>query len=874
MCNLCRSFTLFHDKIMINRSCEKDKEFLEKNYHVIGYFDWFQTRKLEINSESPSDLEKLFDYNLELNDCTSEYQSFQNIFGFRDDTDKKDSNFWIDTLDNPIRFVLFLQLEEYGNDCYNWIDEALKECCLLENQKIENYILYHTLDKNDFVICFKSNFYRKIMNIINNLYMSLLVKNVNIIYSYTNVIIKNDASDNVLSSIKKINETIDSICIKTILNNYNITHLEIPQKIDLFCQKISSELYPGQSQDALEKKNIIGYEILGDTDCRYIARNVPLNLLLRCFLKGGILSRYDDDFTYCFVSSMTSLNVNYGNNLYDYNSKERNNKVFVDSKMKQTFKKRIIEIQMRLGNDFRPISTLLHQITKYLVFSVYKAEEKKYGYDIMIDPIDVLLDIIIKNIENIKLDKISVDDLYEYLNTIYNYLQENARTDIRFTGISDYSMMSYYSPTKLREFYTLVVNIISKNYARMSQLDNNIRYSFLIFFTYSQTTYVDQLWKNRFEEDKLMMVKISEKDFYNIKDLVFQLAHEVAHFVGNEDIRNRRSRFYGILRYVFYKVYIFLKKKLSEEQIAFSKTIDNKKSFFCFYEKHLSFIENGVNTFINQLINDSEIEKEYDFFYMGNVENFIMALLFDWKLLKNYFDDYYEYLINQQREELLSKDISLNKAQDIIRNLYYFKKKISMHIEKYKQNGFLIEGSDYNYIKVLMNECYADMSAILSFDLSVTDFLEFIQKRIDINFRFSDEDKVLELIDGNVLLQRSCIIIKAFSEIGTTILISDNFKTYDDFLQGKYNNQEETKLLYSTIAKVSNSIGVKLDHPANYVCEYLKNCIKSYYYNYDIIAQNEIKKIYSSIDDNKTINIIKYINNYVAEESNELIPNE
>ena len=197
-----------------------------------------------------------------------------------------------------------------------------------------------------------------------------------------------------------------------------------------------------------------------------------------------------------------------------------------------------------------------------------------------------------------------------------------------------------------------------------------------------------------------------------------------------------------------------------------------------------------------------------------------------------------------------------------------------MHIEKYKQNGFLIEGSDYNYIKVLMNECYADMSAILSFDLSVTDFLEFIQKRIDINFRFSDEDKVLELIDGNVLLQRSCIIIKAFSEIGTTILISDNFKTYDDFLQGKYNNQEETKLLYSTIAKVSNSIGVKLDHPANYVCEYLKNCIKSYYYNYDIIAQNEIKKIYSSIDDNKTINIIKYINNYVAEESNELIPNE
>ena len=867
MSEIFRAFTLFHDKILLNHCNNDTMSNLEKDYHVIGYFDWFQTESFPLTENGKASLEGLFLYNLVLNETNSEYQSFQNIFGFRNDFDNRDKKFWSDSLETPIYYILFIQLEEYKDQCYDTIEEILTNEYNTSQINTDNFILYYTLDKNDFIVCFKSNSYKKIMDIINSLYTNLLQKSINIIYSYTNLIIKNDKSNSPLSGMDNISETIDSICIKTILNNYNVETIDIPQKIDLYCKKLSNVFFPSRGEYEITKKNIVGYEILGDTDCRFIARDVPLNILLKCFLKNGVLSRYDNDFNYCFVSSMTSLNKIYGNYNKDYSKVNKDNRTLKNnSNKKEIIKEKIRKISESLGEEYRPIVTLLHQITNYIIFSGYQIEQ--YEYDIMMEPITVLLDIILNNSnrltdENEVGNDEAVNSLYEYLNNIYSILQENTRTDIRFYGISDYSMMSYYSPTKLRAFYSIIVNKTAKHYAGMSKLDNSINYAFLIFFTYSQYTYVDQLWKNRLGEDKLMMVKISEKDFYNIRDLVFQLAHEVAHFVGNEDIRKRVNRFDIILRFIFYKVYRFLENRLPLYLKDSLCDIDNDKLYHTFYDDHFISIKYAIEKYIDALVSRNLIEKEYVFYYMDNVENHITELLFDWKVLHNFFEDYYEYLINLLRAKLLNSKIDLGKAQRIISNLYDFKKEILYNINCYKSTDFIGDGLDYNYIKELMNESYADMSAVLLFDLSVTEFLDFILKRIDTSFNYSDSDKIQKLIDENVLFQRCSIVIKAFSEVQNDKQ-SKKAKTFADFVKSNHNGQGKADNIYNIIVSVLACIDAKFDHPARYVCDYIKGCIQAYYNNNISKVQKEMRRIYDNISDKDTINIIKYINKYVA----------
>ena len=873
MINIIRAFTLFHDKIMISNNSLDHVRELEKKYHVIGYFDWFQTDVVTSEKQVQSNLMGLFNYNLKLNDSNSEFQSFQNIFGFRENSDKKDDKFWTESLVEPIYFVSFIQLEEYKKCCYDTIENILANEYTQAGLNTDNFIVYYTLDKNDFIICFKSNSYKTIMDIINSLYTRLIKQGINIIYSYTNLIIRNSKEALFYSAIGDLSETIDSICIKTILNNYSDNSITIPQKIDLYCQKLSNTFYPGKSEKEIIEKNIVGYEILGDTDCRFIARYVPLNILLKSFLQGGILSKDDNDFNYCFLSSMTSLNINYGSFLKDYRKVERKIREPNNRTKKSELDIKINAINKELRKEHQPIVTLLHQISNYIVFSGYQIEQ--YEYSIMMEPISVLLDIILNNSNSLLNNNNSdiVDNLYEYLNNIYSILQENTRTDIRFYGISDYSMMSYYSPTKLRAFYSIIVNKMSKHYASMSKYDKDLKYAFLIFFTYAQETYVDQLWKNRFGESKLMMVKISEKDFYCISDLTFQLAHEVAHFVGNEEIRKRIDRFYLIIEFIFYRVYLIIEKnRQSVNDNKALNDIDNDKTFHAFYNKMLKSIKFSVRKLIEYLIIEDSIEREYDLYYLDNIENYISKLLFEWKVLDSFFEEYYEFIINKYRERLLFSEMSFDESQSTIRKLYEFKKQITHYTNRYKVEHFIGRGSDFDYIKHLMYESYADMSAILMFDLSVTEFLGFIVKRIDVNLDYSNPDDLRMLVDGNLLFQRCSIIIKAFSEV-KNVKLTDNAKTFSDYINSiidgkKDTGKQEIDKIKSIIIKVLSIIDSRFDHPARYACNYIKNCIQAYYNNDDISnVQKEMRTIFNKINDKETINIIKYINEYVAEKN-------
>lgn len=220
---VCRAFTLYHDKIFAAPSEDDFQERLKKDYIVIGYFDWFKTTKWDMDSSFS--LTELFRYNNQVSKEGTAFQSFQNIFGFRRDVDSSvctDADFWSDECDECLRFVLYLQMENFRPEQFSLIETILGEKAINHS-----FVVYYTLDKNDFIVCLKSKSYNNIINVMNHLYDRINnevnrqgeAKNENkdiIIYSYTCLIVKYDVLNNPTSFLiaeKEEEEIIHSICI-------------------------------------------------------------------------------------------------------------------------------------------------------------------------------------------------------------------------------------------------------------------------------------------------------------------------------------------------------------------------------------------------------------------------------------------------------------------------------------------------------------------------------------------------------------------------------------------------------------------------------------------------------------------------------------
>ena len=117
------------------------KLIIEKDYDVIGYFDWFSTKRLEINNHD--ELSELFKHNSLLNQNGSAFQSFQNVFGFRSDEQSSsctDKEFWETKSKSILNFVLYIQMEKYDEELFELIEKLLSE-----KLDKKNFIVYYTL---------------------------------------------------------------------------------------------------------------------------------------------------------------------------------------------------------------------------------------------------------------------------------------------------------------------------------------------------------------------------------------------------------------------------------------------------------------------------------------------------------------------------------------------------------------------------------------------------------------------------------------------------------------------------------------------------------------------------------------------------------
>lgn len=310
------------------------------------------------------------------------------------------------------------------------------------------------------------------------------------------------------------------------------------------------------------------------------------------------------------------------------------------------------------------------------------------------------------------------NDYFRGLNSLVNSAMHSERQFIQATA---FNAIIYDVPSKIIAFYVALIDGLQE----LMRGENDKKYTFLLTPSFSNEISVRIISYSgeKPPHDRLLMVSINERSLYNPKAVIRRMAHEVAHFVG-DDLRGRVSR----------KKYI----KLSVIYIILSQIL------------HGSFL--SIPKFFD-LINDIEQALSRNIRFLDREENYSEELL---AVLPDIVD---EFRNNPKIMELLYKYI-----RKVMRN--YLEGDAARHPE-YREDKealweYILEISEQNrgIPKGMLEKSYAEKG------FGETQ-LEILAKYV-----FNDLDLELELInkDQELLLRTGRVSQSVIGRIGSRIL--------------------------------------------------------------------------------------------------------
>lgn len=543
---VCRAITFINYHIPLT----EDKGNMP-HYSTVGFFDGMFTESLTVDYEK-ADLKELWKYTVR---TTAESQgkfSYQNIFGFSEDSWNSctDEIFWQEKSDSdyPLLFVTFLQVSDYMAG-----DITIEEQCRMFNAVLQDmlgdkgrFYTYGTIDKNDFVVCIRCRDHTLALNAIKKLHST----KSSVVYSYSVL----SVSNKILNVIDQQNypdifaQEVDSICLKGITNSFNPgKNITLDQRYYEFCKKLIGKLY----LEDQEERDYRIYDILGDDDFRLIARKVNLGKLLNEFGENGLLGNYQGDLRFYLYSSSLVLNTQT-ERLPSIDSYVKSQTILqmnweMRSPLCEQLSSQMTKIMKTLKDneaDERKVTfcQALWQLLQSLKV-LESAPTKQYDFYSLYHPFAALVRILEDKMAQGNF--VSNNEIYEFIHKISMTLHGTLRTDIQFFQIRDFNVIVHYAPAKLRAFYAIWALKLSEFYNSFGQTDK--RYSFILSPGVFGETHVKQLFTEYDERERLMLITTPERNLYIPRWLSLIIAHEVSHFVGTR-IRERMFRHKILLR--------------------------------------------------------------------------------------------------------------------------------------------------------------------------------------------------------------------------------------------------------------------------------------------------------------------------------------
>lgn len=300
------------------------------------------------------------------------------------------------------------------------------------------------------------------------------------------------------------------------------------------------------------------------------------------------------------------------------------------------------------------------------------------------------------------------DQYFVAMNTLVNSTMHNERQFVQATA---FNAVFYSVPPKIMAFYNAYIY-------RMKQIleDENLgKYTFLIYPSFSPNISIDQISLNATPPcDRILTIRISESALYDIESVMYQMVHELAHYVGwNLRCRDvREEKIVSILvRWVVeeckmedqtYQILQSCLPKAEDKKTAAAVDGDEKSAI---YLDNLSEIGNAI---LRKLEDSNFIYELYKAYGEGTSEEtseFNDHLLEDCGIERNqnnaYLDNYLEQYATVKCQEFCGKLKRVNEPDKIL---------------KYK--------SYITLIKSVYRECYADLQMIILLGMNAEDYLK------------------------------------------------------------------------------------------------------------------------------------------------------
>lgn len=826
MDTICRAITFINYHIPLAAD-----EGIKPPYGTIGFFDGMFTEKLDINYNK-YDMKQLWKYTVKKTAESQGKFSYQNIFGFSKNSWNlyTDEDFWAEGSDHsfPLLFVTFLQLSDYMAG-----KGAIEQQCQFFNDILANslgsggmHYVYSTIDKNDFIICIRSQNHTNVVNTIKKLHGT----KHGVVYSYSILSISHKVLDSISENTYPylFEQSVDSICLKGITNSFDpYRKMTLDQRYYEFCDKLITKLYPSiEKGKPEEEREYRIYDIMGDNDFRLIARHVNLGKLLREFGINGLLSYYQSDFRFYLYSSSLVLNTMTGlqppiDSSVKAEALAQMNHTMQSPLCEQLSKEmpQILKILSDWSEDEKKVTfcQALWQLLQSLKV-LESAPTKKYDFCSLYHPFAALVRILESKMNQSSLS--DNDRIYEFIHKISMTLHGTLRTDIQFFQIRDFNVIVHYAPAKLRAFYAIWALMLSNFYNSFEQ--TNKKYSFILSPGVFGKTKVQQLFLELDETERLMLITIPERNLYIPQWLSIILAHEVSHFVGTR-IRERQFRHKILLRlaahitslemqYFWYYLMPDRLKPTAERMIKESdylrrqlkKELRRSDENNCLTEKPYKYLYHSEKSI-------EIIRKDYRYIEEHNI---VKKIVYDYgSMLKKYLLSRKEPLVNLNYTNPCQAILDLcNECDDML--LPYF--------ERFQQAALPSLLTMLNYI---ITEAFADMIAILTLDLSPVKHIKTFVKNEHLEYAQDQNAKGIHLLPVRIAITMDAV--KEFAQKNKNWLISHNSQlaqswTDDIFRKTIFeleNNSTEQNLMLMVYG-YRTDLTYKSHHIRNYVSLY------------------------------------------------------
>lgn len=725
MKNICRAFILYNDFLPPVAEAHQDWQYLS-----FGHYDGISVGE-NLFKDNKCDFGALWEYYITQGKCMNGSFSAQVLWGLRCETlEKSDTDFWSEEegAQYPFLFISLLQIEQSKGESVLNKERRMELEKSLTVDSVRKAITYLTFDNSDLILVLRCKNYQDGADAINSFHYE---KNMGLNYSFT------------VASINKM-FLVDDKKIAAVEGNVSHAYIQIIEKYPGSISYIYDKI-----KETIEEKHIkIKEAILGCNDEVIVIEDVPWNKFLKLFQDNRGILNHSNELYGDTLTGVTTLIGEKQKTVETVQEGKEANEIEYEMEKELSHRNNSLSAVMRekcgkmgRGKDAARMSAVKKSI--YQVINSLNKFERTPFRDYMFQTVFLPLNMVIDMADEIT--EWSEEDFYasfyEFMKGLNLYAQNSGHSDRQFTQTPDMNIRIYETPVKLNAFYNAFIYYLKQFLSELERAqsgDKGHEYEFLACPGVTNNMQVQELFKRISTTKRLFLVEMPENQVYNPRRMLIMLAHEVAHFVG-KNIRNRQMRFDCaekiagkiIVKYFRASLKSYFINRTEEysfiqDEEFWKKTetiiVDKLKEHSENYEENLE-----QNVFKVMTEQEKECFREMLKFRREHSE-MLQRILLDGiiKILEDNDGGLWNYL--EERDYLYWIERDAINAKDRQTELKFELRDIARNFSKdYAWNRNTISvWSTVDMMLDLFKECFADLVAILTLRLSMSEYLSAI----------------------------------------------------------------------------------------------------------------------------------------------------